>query len=283
MKDKLTKGILDSSDIMRKSYTAIISNAGKSIALITALVAILITFTEVGIGAISSKELMAEAMVITAASYVIYFSMRDAGYRLGNEEEGYKSALSRFEEARAKITPELLPAFKDFVREYKAKELKYRKEELLLSIGLSMDECAKKQLSNQLTKRERKVARKVEKMKMMKMDHVDLLNEPSKLGVSYHLTQKRGRLLTTASHLIPSTIATVFTVSIILTIKKEMTSAKIIEGLIRLSTLPISALKGYLSGYRYKESTEYLALVSRAEILEGFLIQQEKAIESDKV
>ena len=71
--------------------------------------------------------------------------------------------------------------------------------------------------------------------------------------------------------LIPSTICMVFTVSIMLTAKENMTFSTVINGLIKLSALPIVGLKGLIDGYSYAREDKTNWLNTKARLLEAFL------------
>ena len=71
--------------------------------------------------------------------------------------------------------------------------------------------------------------------------------------------------------LIPSTICMVFTVSIILTAKENMTVSTVIDGIIKLSALPVVGLKGLTDGYSYARGDKSGWLLTKARLLESFL------------
>ena len=89
------------------------------------------------------------------------------------------------------------------------------------------------------------------------------------------ISDPRGKkILGALISLIPSTICMVFTVSIILTAKDNMTISTVIDSLIKLSALPIVGLKGLLDGYTFAKEDKTNWLNTKARLLEGFLEQQ---------
>ena len=71
--------------------------------------------------------------------------------------------------------------------------------------------------------------------------------------------------------LIPSTICMVFTVSVILTVKENMSVESVIEGLLKLCALPIVGLRGMLDGYRFAREDKSAWLETKARLLESFI------------
>ena len=70
--------------------------------------------------------------------------------------------------------------------------------------------------------------------------------------------------------MIPTTVGTVFTVSLMLGVKEGMTVETVIESLVRLSALPIVALRAYAHGYSYasEELSEWME--TKSGIIDAF-------------
>ena len=74
------------------------------------------------------------------ASYVMYFSLEDAGERLGRESEEYKTVAEMHREMNERIKGCDIADLRDFCLEYRNAELEYRRENLLFSLGYTKDE-----------------------------------------------------------------------------------------------------------------------------------------------
>ena len=270
MKREATNDLILAGGVLRQGYSYLIANVGKAIATISALIAVMITFTEIGFEGISTVEVATEAIVITICSYVIYFSMQDAGMKIGEEEEGYKRAMEKFKMAKDQLTPTMIAPLRSFLTEYKIKELEYRRDEMLIAYGISK-ELYEKDRPAGLSKREKRAIRRVKRIKPIRLDHVGLMGGASGIKGSKAVLSNKGAGLRSLFHLLPSTLATVFTVSLVLKIKPDMTPSDVIQGLIRLSALPVAALKGYLGGFRTKSEDWVLTLEVKTQIIEEFL------------
>ena len=76
--------------------------------------------------------------------------------------------------------------------------------------------------------------------------------------------------------LIPSTLCMLVTLSVILTAKEEMTSADILNGILKLSALPLIGFRGYASGYSYAKHSLTDWLKTKTDILESFINKKEE-------
>ena len=68
----------------------------------------------------------------------------------------------------------------------------------------------------------------------------------------------------------------IFTISVMISLKDNLTAAGVIEALVKLSTLPIIGLKGYSSGYEYVRGSEYAWLQTKTRLLEAFIKSKEE-------
>ena len=71
--------------------------------------------------------------------------------------------------------------------------------------------------------------------------------------------------------LIPSTLCMAFTVSIMLSTKDGTTLDSVIDGLFKLTALPIVGLRGYSEGYSYVKNSKTVWVETKARLLEAFL------------
>ena len=75
--------------------------------------------------------------------------------------------------------------------------------------------------------------------------------------------------------LIPSTVCTFFTVSVIISTKDGLTASSVIESILKLSTLPVIGLKGYSLGYEYTLGSEISWLELKTDLLDAFIKHRE--------
>ena len=68
----------------------------------------------------------------------------------------------------------------------------------------------------------------------------------------------------------------IFTVSVMISLKDNMSAASVIEALIKLSTLPIIGLKGYSAGYEYVTESEIEWIETKTRLLDSFLMKHNK-------
>ena len=79
------------------------------------------------------------------------------------------------------------------------------------------------------------------------------------------------KLVSLFLRLIPSALCTLITVSVILTAKDGLTVTDVLNGILKLSALPVAAFRGYSQGYTYAKHSLSLWLDTKSGILEGYL------------
>jgi predicted signal transduction protein with EAL and GGDEF domain len=137
---ELEKNILMKEDLLKEKIGALMNNLGKLIAVMAALVAFLVTFTDVTLSAVGIKTLIPSLIVLIVCSYVIYFSMEDAGEELGRSTKEYTSCEARYDSLRNEIKGSDLDDLRSFLTEYSKSEANYRKEGLMLTLGVTEDD-----------------------------------------------------------------------------------------------------------------------------------------------
>ena len=100
-----------------------------------------------------------------------------------------------------------------------------------------------------------------------------LLNRGQGVGKSELVGPGRDKILSGMISLIPSTVCTVFTVSIILTAKDGLTAESILESVIQLSALPIVGFRGIVDGYGFVRDSKTAWLETKTRLLEAFLAE----------
>ena len=87
--------VFDSSELMKRAGKTLFENMGKVIAFTVALLMLLVTFTDVSFAATMSESFVSSLLLLITSSYVIYFSLEDAGEKCAEETDEYKSAKER--------------------------------------------------------------------------------------------------------------------------------------------------------------------------------------------
>lgn len=275
MKDGLDITLVNSGSLIKKGYSYLVANVGKTVALITLAITALVSFTEISFSDLGSESFTSTLITMLIASYIMYFSLEDAGERLGRDGEEYKRAEEKYTALRDSVKGCDIRELRRFCLDYRDAELDYRRKNLLFSLGYSEDEYRDYLNGKEASKKAKKDLGRVKNLKPADLNTTSLLTldrakkEELRSPEAYKITRMLIRL-------IPSTVCMLFTVSIMISMKDNMTAAGIIEALIKLATLPIIGLKGYAGGYEYATVDEIGWLRTRARLLESFLYSYKK-------
>ena len=265
--------LLESGNAMRRGYALLFENSGKIIALITALAAILLTFADVGLPSVVGADLGADMLIMLAACYIIFFSLEDAGERLGRSTEVYKKAYLCWEEAAKEVRGEDIGSLRDFCIRYSKEELEYRRRAAQMAAGLS--EAELENIKSVSEPRARRAARRIARMKPIPLTPLTLLG--GEAGARSELDNpERHKLPRLVLSLLPTTLCMLFTVSMMISAKSGLDAGALISGIVKLSTLPTVALRGYSQGYDYARRTLPLWLKTKAKLLSAFLAEEKE-------
>ncbi len=257
----------DGDMALKNGISSLAANLGKAVAVITLFVASLVTFTDISFGGIRGKGYFAMLAVMVMSAYLMYFSLLDVGEKRGEESEEYKAAKKRFDTTRVKITGDMMPRLRSFCEEYSRRELEERRRYKLMSYGLS--EKDKTALGND--RRKSRIFKRAERMKTIPLSVRTLLSCEKRTVSSELSDPERGRFLRSFASLIPSAVCMCVTVSFVLNIKDGMSAADIINGILKLCSLPIIGIRGYTAGIFYSAVTKASWTETKARILESFL------------
>ena len=266
---KWDDALLESGRWLRRGKSYLIGNFGRIIAALTATVACLVTFTDIGFARVRSAEFTAQFLLMLTAAYIIYFSMESAGEQFGEEAEAYRTAAGAYAETRARVGGDRIAALGDFCLGYAAEELAFRRRAFLFSHGLT--ETAR----GNARAKERALYRKAGRMRPMRISPAILLASDHSRKTSELRDPARGKLARLLLKLIPTTVCMTITVSVMLTAKAGMTAADVIGGIMRLSTLPVIAFRGYAEGYRYTAETLPQWIQTKEKLLCAFLNRED--------
>ena len=250
---------------------AFLENSGKVIAVITLVVSALVTFTNVSFSAAFTENFTCQMLIMLLSSYLMYFSMEDTGERAGEATDLYKNALSRYEQLCKKVSASEIPRLRDFLKGYSEQDCKYRRQICLMHYGSNSEEYERMKESESPSKRERQIMKYVERIKPVRLLPHSLLNN-ERSGKRSELSSPEGhKLFSMITRLIPTTVCTIFTVSVMLTAKDELSASVVIEGILKISALPIIGFKGYISGYKYARGLKRSYLDTKSRIIEEFI------------
>jgi hypothetical protein len=263
--------LLDLGDFMKQGVGYAVSNSGKIIAAITFTVAALATFANVTFASVGGEAFTITLALMMMSSYIIYFSLEDAGEREGSETKEYSDARENFLAVKSRISPDDIEPLREFCLEYSESELSYRRRNYLCENGLTIKDLEAFDSGKTYSFRAKRALRRAGRMRAVKLSVARLLSTARGASQSDLAPPERNKILSTLLSLAPSTVCTFFTVSIILTTKSELTASVIIDGLIKLSALPIIGFKGYAAGYNYARGTLRLWTETKSRLLDAFL------------
>ncbi len=267
--------LLSGVDTLKQGYSSLIKNCGKVIALLTSVIVVLVTFTEIGFYDVGARELTANVLLILVASYVIYFSLEDAGEALGRESEEYRELSARLSALCDGVTAEMVVELRSFIEAYVTEELRHRRELLLSLHGKTLSEYEAYLSGARTSKKDRGIYRKAKRLTAARLGVGTLLS--TKKGTNAEIKNPRGsKLIGLCVRLIPTTVCTLFTASVMLGVKDGLGVAEIIEGLVRLCPLPVVALRGYSQGYSFVCEREVEWMKTKCRLLEAFMRTQSK-------
>ncbi len=271
MKKENMSDLLELGGMMRRGYSSVIANAGKIVAVITLIIAVLVTFTDMTFSDLTGESFTTTLAVMLISSYLMYFSLEDAGEREGEESEEFRLATERYSAARAKITPELIDSLRAFCLDYSKRELEYRRLSYLGEMGYSSADLAAFKSGKRFPKRAARAFRRADRMKAVKMTPSVLMSGSRVVDHSELTNPRQRKIFDALTALIPSTLCMVFTISVILTAKENMTVSTVIDGIVKLSALPIIGFKGMLDGFRFSKDDKSAWLEGKARMLESFI------------
>lgn len=272
--------LLDTGAAIKKKYTSLISNMGRAVALITLIVAALVTFTDIGFGDLRGEAFTSNLLLMLIASYVIYFSLENAGERLGQESEEYTAAAKKQKELCRLVTGDMIGSLRSFIENYALEELEYRKKMRLYSIGSSEDELKAFLSGESVPRARRRKLKKIAALRPVRISAQSILSLSGRFNECELSDPGSGRLLRLIVSLLPSTVCMCVTVSVMLSVKSNLDAAAVISGIMKLVSLIIIGVRGYSIGYFYSKEGLVGWLEAKHRLLDAFLKKEGKI--SDK-
>ena len=252
----------------------LVNNFGKTVALITIIAATLVTFTEISFYSFDSERFTTSLFVMLISSYLMYFSLEDAGERSGEESDTYLRTAQGYESLRKRISGADLYRLRDFLREYSKEELEYRRSSLLVSYGIAPEAYRSYINGEACSKKEERVFKKASRLRAVMLSVRTILCAEGAKRKSELSDPRRMKIPAMLLRLMPTVLCTCVTVSVMLTTRDELTVGAIIEGILKLLTLPAVGIKGYVSGYRFTLESTVPWIEVKSKILEAFLNEE---------
>ena len=262
--------LFDSSELVKKASKALIYNMGKIIALFVFFVMLAVTFTDVSFSGFFTESFASSLLLLITSSYIIYFSLEDSGENHGEETPEFKKANERYLAQREKINGAEIDSLREFCREYSQKDLEYRRKSFLLSRGISECDVLSYSESNAKSKSVIRAMKKYGRIKHVALTPRMLLSGKSCARRSELEDPRKRKIPMLIFKLIPSTVCMMITVSVMLSAKEGLTATDVLNGILKLSALPLIGFKGYSAGYSYVKHDVALFLETKANILESF-------------
>ena len=270
MTSKFENALLESGNVMRRGKSMLVDNMGKAIAVITAAIAVLLTFTDITLLDFSTNSFSSQMAVMLISSYIIYFSLEDAGERLGRASDMYVRAEEEYEKKRKQIGGDMLGELRTFCLNYSKEEFEYRKSVALLSAGITSEEFEQYTLGRTFPKNAWTFKR-IALMKPIGITPTVLLEGGERSEGSDFKNPSQHKMLKMILKLLPSTLCMLLTVSMIVTAKTDLGIGEVIEGIVKLSTLPLIGLRGYSQGYEYARGALVPWINLKTSLLDAFL------------
>ena len=267
--------LLDVGGMFKRGRSYFIANGGKIIATITLIISVVVMFTNVTFTGFSSYEFFLTLSLMLLASYVMFFSLEDAGERLAEESDTFRAALEKYKSARARICSEDIADMRDFCTQYSLEELEYRRTALLSEHGYTRAEYESYRRGTQPhSTRAAKTFRACDRMRAAALTPEALMSFERTRRRSELINPEKYKLPYLCAQLIPSTLCMAFTVSIILSTKDGMSASSVLDGIFKLTALPIVGIRGYSEGYSYVKNSKSAWLETKARLLELFIARK---------
>ena len=269
--NEFDKSIIEAGKLFKRGYTALEGSISKIIAVITGALAILLTFAEITPPSLITATLGTDLAVMLISSYIIYFSLEDAGERLGKDSEEYKLAKEKYTSLVGRVDAEMIADLREFLTDYQKEEQEYRTRLAMIREGVSKEELEAYKRGEIIDRKRLRALKRAASVKPIDISAHTILDDGCAMTNSGIENPGKSRLLHLILKLIPSTLCLLFTVSMMISAKDGINASAIISGIVKLSTLPIIGLKGYSAGYAYITESESAWLAAKSRLLEAFL------------
>lgn len=276
--DSFEDKLLESSEFIKKASKTLLSNIGKIIALFVFVLMLALTFTDISFLGLFTEDFASSLLLLITSSYIIYFSLEDAGEKYGEETEIFKKSCERYNELRSKVSGSDIDSLREFCREYSKRDFEYRRKNFLFSKGLSENDLQKYEKGEISGKRIARHFKRYNALKPVVLTPRTLLSWGRSSSRSELENPERRKIPILLLKLIPSTVCMTVTLSVMLSAKDGLTPTDVLNGILKLSALPLVGFKGYSAGYSYVKQSVSLFLETKANILDDFLNKHKAAL-----
>ena len=269
--DKNSIGGLDGLLSERRAITFIAECGSKIVAILTVILSAAVIFADVSFASIETASYTSTLLVLLVSTYLMYFSLEDVGEEAGAATEEARAAREHYEEVKAKIKPDEIPRLREFLSEYSKDELIFRRRMILASGGLSEDDLAAYISGVHYPRAERLTLKKAKRARAAELSPSVLLSGTESSTKTELDNPERYKLLGLFLKLIPTSICMLFTVSLALSAKDGLTASTVLDGIFKLSSLPLAGLRGYRAGYIFARHTRTAWCEVKTRVLEAYL------------
>ncbi len=263
--------LFETGNFMRRGVKLVVENIGRAIAIITVIVTALVLFCDVGFADFSTERFTSTLIIMLISSYIMYFSCYDTGEEAGRATEEYRLRDERYKKLTGRIEGRHLSPFRLYLTRYSEQEATYRRTVFLLQSGYTYAEYEAYKNGTKSDRKARRAFRKADGIKPTPIQTSTLLSGQRKNNKSDIRDPEARKLGGAFLKLLPMTLCSVFTVSIMLTAKDGLSAIGVIEGLFKLSSLLIIGLRGYLAGMTYSRTTLPAWIETKCRLLDDFL------------
>ena len=269
--------LLDTADTLKHGKKHLIAHVGRVIAVLTVILAVILTFAEVTIISDFTRRLTSEIIVLTVAAVLMYFAMQTEGELAGQQNEEYQKQKSAARTAAEGIRADRIDGLSEYVERYVRSELEARRRNLLYAYGYSEVQYTAYLTSHEgVARRARRIFRRVERMRPIRLSVNMLLGDTQRHEPTFTLPTTRRRLLT-LGRLLPSLLGMLVTVSVIIEWHEPFTLSVLMEGAVKLCALLSVGLKGYLDGHEYVVGPLCSHLAQKSRLLNAFLLENQQS------
>ncbi len=268
--------LLDTGAVLDKSKKHLILHVGRVIAMLTVILAMILTFADVTLVSDFTRRLTSEIAVLTVAAILMYFAMQTEGELSGRQSEEYVKYKGAARTAAEAIRADRMEGLSEYLERHIRTELQARRRSLLYTYGYTEEQYTLYLRAKQCPNvRARRVFRRAERMRPIRLSVASLLSD----GEDHESTltsphARRG--LMTLCRLIPSLFGMLVTVSVIIEWHDPLSASVLMEGAVKLCALLSVGLKGYLDGHKYVIGPLASHLAYKSRLLNAFLLENDK-------
>lgn len=258
---------------IQNAGAAMLRGIGRTVAALALSLAVLLTFTDISLCASGIGQLTLEVAVYMLTASVMFFALESEGELCAEDTAEYKAVRRGVDDLAGAIAPEKTAALEAYCRAYTEEDLIHRRARFLSGYGYSDEEVAAYRAGKRFTHAKNRVLRRACRMRPTPLCAGALLCSRRTQSYSTLTDPSRRRFARLCTRLFPSLLTTLFTVSVAIRCKGELSPDAVIGGLLRLCTLLLIGFKGFMQGYFYVRDRVCAWLEAKRRLLGAFLSQ----------